>query len=100
MFLRPRKDHKFRFYWNIYHHGIGYAILILGILNVFKGLHILGPEEKWKSAYIVVISVLGAIALLLEAITWVVVLRRKSSKSTKPYDGYNNGEDRQRPLAS
>ncbi|GFY99423.1 auxin-responsive family protein [Actinidia rufa] len=75
LFLRPQKDHKFRFYWNIYHHGIGYAILILGILNVFKGLHILGPEEKWKSAYIVVISVLGGIALLLEGITWVVVLR-------------------------
>ncbi|KAL6953274.1 hypothetical protein U1Q18_043371 [Sarracenia purpurea var. burkii] len=24
--LRPKNDHKLRFYWNIYHHGIGYAI--------------------------------------------------------------------------
>ncbi|KAF5446463.1 hypothetical protein F2P56_032091 [Juglans regia] len=95
LFLRPKKDHKYRLYWNIYHHGIGYAILILGILNIFKGYDILQPAKKWKSAYIVVIIVLGAIALLLEAITWIVVLRRKSSKSTKPYDGFNNGQGRQ-----
>ncbi|XP_052184148.1 cytochrome b561 and DOMON domain-containing protein At3g25290-like [Diospyros lotus] len=100
LFLRPKKDHKFRFYWNIYHHSIGYAIIVLGIINVFKGLDILLPEEKWKSAYIIVISVLGGIALVLEAITWVIVLRRKSSKSTKPYDGYNNGQGRQQPLTS
>ncbi|KAK7820194.1 cytochrome b561 and domon domain-containing protein [Quercus suber] len=95
LFLRPKKDHKYRFYWNIYHHGIGYTIIILGIVNLFKGYDILQPAKKWKSAYIIVLIVLGAISLLLEAITWIVVLRRKSSKSTKPHDGYNNGEDRQ-----
>lgn len=100
LFIRPKKEHKYRFYWNIYHHGLGYTILVLGILNVFKGLDILLPEKKWKSAYIIAIGVLGAVALLLEAITWVVVLRRKSSKSTKPYDGFNNGQGRQQPLAT
>lgn len=74
---------------------MGYAILVLGIVNIFKGYDILLPAKKWKSAYIIFIIVLGAIALLLEAITWIVVLRRKSSKSTKPYDGFNNGEGRQ-----
>ncbi|XP_011024578.1 PREDICTED: cytochrome b561 and DOMON domain-containing protein At3g25290 [Populus euphratica] len=88
LFLRPKKDHKYRFYWNIYHHGVGYAILILGILNVFKGLDILQPGDKWRTTYIIVIAVLGGIAALLELITWIVVLRRKSSKSTKPYEGY------------
>ncbi|KAL0436211.1 UNVERIFIED_CONTAM: cytochrome and DOMON domain-containing protein [Sesamum radiatum] len=67
LLLRPNKDHKYRFYWNIYHHGVGYAILTLGIINVFK--------------------VLGGIAALLEAITWTIVLRRKrktkNDKSTK-----------------
>ncbi|XWS76016.1 hypothetical protein CRYUN_Cryun01aG0141500 [Craigia yunnanensis] len=94
LFLRPKKEHKYRFYWNIYHHSFGYAILVLGIINVFKGFSILRPEHKWKSAYIIVIIALGGISLLLEAITWVVVLKRKSGKSTKPYDGYNNGQDR------
>ncbi|GAB4841484.1 hypothetical protein Ancab_022200 [Ancistrocladus abbreviatus] len=85
LFLRPKKDHKFRFYWNIYHHSIGYAIVILGITNVFKGLNILDPAKKWKSAYIIILIVLGCISVLLEAITWTVVLRRKSNKSTKPF---------------
>ncbi|XP_030454746.1 cytochrome b561 and DOMON domain-containing protein At3g25290-like [Syzygium oleosum] len=99
LFLRPKKDHKYRFYWNIYHHGLGYTILVLGILNVFKGLDILQPENKWKSAYIIFISVLGGVAVLLELITWIIVLKRKSGKPTKPYDGYNNGQGRQQPLA-
>ncbi|EXB84502.1 Auxin-induced in root cultures protein 12 [Morus notabilis] len=100
LFLRPKKEHKYRFYWNIYHHGLGYAIIVLGVLNVFKGLNILKPAEKWKSAYIIAIGALGGIALILEAVTWVVVLRRKkSNKSTKPCDGFNNGQATQRPLA-
>ncbi|XP_009358991.2 cytochrome b561 and DOMON domain-containing protein At3g25290 [Pyrus x bretschneideri] len=92
LFLRPKKEHKFRFYWNIYHHALGYTILVLGIINVFKGLDILNPAKHWRSTYIIVIIALGALALLLEAITWIVVLKRKSSKSTKPYDGLNNGQ--------
>ena len=97
--MRPKKDHKYRFYWNIYHHGVGYAILVLGIFNVFKGLNILNPEKQWKSAYLITIAALGGISLLLEAITWVVVLRKKSNKSTKPYDGFNNGQGTQIPLS-
>ncbi|WCJ37224.1 Cytochrome b561 and DOMON domain-containing protein At3g25290 [Euphorbia peplus] len=96
LFLRPRKDHKFRFYWNIYHHAVGYGIVGLGIANVFKGLDILHPDEKWKSAYIIAISILGGVAVLLEIITWIVVLK-KSKKATKPYDGYN-GQGREQPF--
>ncbi|KAG7543251.1 Cytochrome b561/ferric reductase transmembrane [Arabidopsis thaliana x Arabidopsis arenosa] len=84
MLLRPRKDHKFRYVWNIYHHGVGYSILILGIINVFKGLSILNPKHTYKTAYIAVIGTLGGITLLLEVVTWVIVLKRKSAKSTKP----------------
>ncbi|XP_016461475.2 cytochrome b561 and DOMON domain-containing protein At3g25290-like [Nicotiana tabacum] len=87
LLLRPKKDNKYRFYWNIYHHGVGYTMLVLSLINVFKGLDILDPATKWRSAYIGILVVLGAIALLLEVITWIVVLRRKSNKSTKPYDG-------------
>ncbi|MED6152570.1 hypothetical protein PIB30_093282 [Stylosanthes scabra] len=96
LFIRPKKEHKYRYFWNIYHHSFGYTIIILGIINIFRGFQILNPLTKWKSTYIVVIAVLGAVALLLEAITWIVVWKRKSS--TKPYDGYNNGQSRQQPL--
>ncbi|GMH25823.1 hypothetical protein Nepgr_027666 [Nepenthes gracilis] len=85
LLIRPKKDHKFRVYWNVYHHGIGYAIVILGIINIFKGLSILDPAKKWKRAYIIALIVMGGLSALLEAITWVVVLRRRSGKSTKPY---------------
>ncbi|KAL3850449.1 hypothetical protein ACJIZ3_012331 [Penstemon smallii] len=100
LLLRPKKDHKYRFYWNIYHHSLGYSIIILGIINVFKGFQILNPAPKWRNAYIIVIAILGGIAVLLEAITWIIVLKKKkSSKSTKPYGGgLNNGHGRQEPL--
>ncbi|KAK8532416.1 hypothetical protein V6N12_053859 [Hibiscus sabdariffa] len=87
LFLRPNKEHKYRFYWNIYHHSFGYAIVVLGIVNVFKGFNILRPDYKWKSAYTNTIISLGAISLLLEAVTWVVVLKRRSEISKKPHDG-------------
>ncbi|KAI4329903.1 hypothetical protein MLD38_028236 [Melastoma candidum] len=96
LLLRPKKDHKYRFYWNIYHHSLGYAIVALGIVNVFKGINILQPDNKWKHGYIIAIAVLGGIAVLLELVTWAVVLRRKSGKATtKPYGHHNNGQARQ-----
>ncbi|KAK7339078.1 hypothetical protein VNO77_19721 [Canavalia gladiata] len=93
LFIRPKKDHKYRYIWNIYHHSIGYTTIILGIINIFRGFDILHPDKKWKSAYIVVIIALGAVALLLEAVTWIVVLKKKSNKSTKSYEGHNNGQN-------
>eukprot|EP00262_Sarcandra_glabra_P006701 TRINITY_DN19193_c0_g1_i1.p1 TRINITY_DN19193_c0_g1~~TRINITY_DN19193_c0_g1_i1.p1 ORF type:complete len:398 (+),score=43.14 TRINITY_DN19193_c0_g1_i1:322-1515(+) len=102
MFLRPKKDHKYRTYWNIYHYSVGYSVIIMGIINVFKGLEMLNPAKKWKTAYIILLAILGAISLLLEVITWSVVLRRKSSNSTKLYDGSNtpNGNNRSRQQLS
>ncbi|ONK72548.1 uncharacterized protein A4U43_C04F20570 [Asparagus officinalis] len=102
LLLRPNKDHKYRFYWNIYHHAVGYTVITLGVVNVFKGLQILSPENKWKETYIIVISILGGIAVLLEISTWVIVLRRKSDKSSKLHDGSNgiNGRGVQQPLSA
>ncbi|XP_078175852.1 cytochrome b561 and DOMON domain-containing protein At4g12980-like [Carex rostrata] len=94
LFLRPNKDHKFRFYWNIYHHMVGYSVIILGAINIFRGLTILQSEDKWRTAYIAVICVLVGIAIILEAITWMVVLkRRRGSKKT-----YSNGHNVQQPF--
>ncbi|MCL7040820.1 hypothetical protein MKW94_016013 [Papaver nudicaule] len=87
LLLRPRKDHKLRFYWNIYHHGLGYGVLVLGIINVFKGLNLLQPLKVWKTSYIIFLCVLAGIVLVLEVLTWVVVLKRKSDKNHK--GGYN-----------
>lgn len=91
--MRPKKDHKYRLYWNIYHHSVGYTIIILGIVNIFKGMSILNVEQKWKTGYIIAIAILGAIAVVLEVITWGIVLKRRKEDS-KTYNGTSNGNGR------
>ncbi|XP_074586205.1 cytochrome b561 and DOMON domain-containing protein At4g12980-like [Curcuma longa] len=86
LFLRPNQDHKYRFYWNIYHHLVGYTVISLGIANVFEGLKVLSIDHKWTVAYIIAICILAAIALFLEIVTWIIALKRKSDDS-KPYNG-------------
>ncbi|KAL3521845.1 hypothetical protein ACH5RR_014679 [Cinchona calisaya] len=79
LLLRPKKDHKYRIYWTVYHRSFGYAILVLSIINIFKGLDILNPEKIWKIAYVGILVALAALAVILEVITWFVVVRRKKS---------------------
>ncbi|KAM3189817.1 hypothetical protein ACQJBY_068211 [Aegilops geniculata] len=93
LFLRPKKDHKLRVYWNVYHHSVGYTIIILGIVNIFKGMSILDVAQKWKTGYIIAIAILGGVAVALEVITWAIVLKRRKTED-KAYNGgasNNNG---------
>ncbi|MCD7455876.1 hypothetical protein HAX54_029978 [Datura stramonium] len=106
MLLRPKRDHKHRIYWNIYHRSVGYSIVVLGIINIFKGLNILKPEKKWETAYIATLVGLGIIAVFLEVITWCVVIKRNKSVSStveknpqgqglyETSNGYGNGTTR------
>ena len=99
LLLRPNKDHKIRIYWNIYHYAVGYSTIIISIINVFKGFDALETSvgdryNDWKHAYIGIIAALGGIAVLLEAYTWIVVLKRRNSEN-KTAHGVNgtNGYD-------
>ncbi|KAL0300880.1 UNVERIFIED_CONTAM: cytochrome and DOMON domain-containing protein [Sesamum radiatum] len=90
LLLRPKKDHKHRFYWNIYHHLIGYSVIVLSIINIFKGLDILNPGEKWKRAYVEILIGVALVAATLEVYTWyVVVKRKKTSSPQKTQNGIN-----------
>ncbi|KAL3519313.1 hypothetical protein ACH5RR_017462 [Cinchona calisaya] len=91
LLMRPKKDHKWRTYWNFYHYSFGYGILILGIINIFKGLDILSPEKKWKHAYIGILVSLACLAVILEVITWCIVLRRKKSANANKLSHGLNG---------
>ncbi|KAL7218779.1 hypothetical protein ACSBR2_011947 [Camellia fascicularis] len=94
LLLRPKKDHKYRLYWNIYHWGVGYAVIVLSIMNIFEGFDILNPGKSWKRAYIGIIIALGSIACILEAFTWFVVLSRKKKNGSDPkYPHVGNGEN-------
>ncbi|KAG6504148.1 hypothetical protein ZIOFF_036479 [Zingiber officinale] len=88
LFLRPNKDHKHRLFWNIYHYAIGYGVIVMSIVNIFEGFDILDPEKKWKNAYIAIIATLGAVALALEAVTWPIVIIRRSSDDKAPHAGH------------
>jgi len=70
LWLKPNKIDKYRKYWSIYHHTIGYAVVALAVVNIFKGLAILRPPVSWKWAYIGILSGLSCVALLLEIATW------------------------------
>uniref|UniRef100_A0A0C9QQ22 Cytochrome b561 and DOMON domain-containing protein n=1 Tax=Wollemia nobilis TaxID=56998 RepID=A0A0C9QQ22_9CONI len=83
LLLRPTRDHKLRVYWNVYHHSVGYTVIVLSIVNIFKGFDILDPEKKWKHAYIAVIASLGGIALVLEVVTWIIFFQRRSKNQSK-----------------
>lgn len=82
--LRPKPESKLRNSWNVYHHSIGYAIIILIIINIFEGLDLLRPGVKWTNTYIVFLIVLGVISLVLEVIIWSMWLRQRSKSNADP----------------
>uniref|UniRef100_A0A7N0VHK9 Cytochrome b561 and DOMON domain-containing protein n=1 Tax=Kalanchoe fedtschenkoi TaxID=63787 RepID=A0A7N0VHK9_KALFE len=96
LLLRPNKEHKYRFFWNIYHHSVGYLVILLSTINIFQGLNILGVL-KWKKAYTGVLIALVVVALFLEAFTWYIVVKNKkkamitTAKMQQEMNGVNNG---------
>uniref|UniRef100_A0A2C9UVC4 Cytochrome b561 domain-containing protein n=1 Tax=Manihot esculenta TaxID=3983 RepID=A0A2C9UVC4_MANES len=91
LLLRPKPDHKYRLYWNVYHHSIGYVTIVLSIVNIYEGFDILDPEKKWKKIYTGIIIFLGTITALLEVITWIIVLRKKKTISSDKHINGTNG---------
>lgn len=85
-FFRP-KELKYRKYWNIIHICIGYGTIILGISNVFIGINILKPGKKWKEAYISILALLGAVAVLLEIGTACYSYFSRKTKNLETTDG-------------
>ncbi|OVA08781.1 Cytochrome b561 [Macleaya cordata] len=70
LWLRPNVKDEYRKYWSIYHHFLGYGLIPVIIMNIFHGIDILRPAEKWKWAYVAILGVFGSSILVLEAFTW------------------------------
>ncbi|KAF7815909.1 cytochrome b561 and DOMON domain-containing protein [Senna tora] len=77
VFLRPNKDHNNRIFWNIFHYMVGYGIIGLSIFNMFKGFSIHNSFKMWRNVYFGLMVCLGCIIVILEAVTWVLVCKRK-----------------------
>lgn len=100
LFLRPKPDHKYRYLWNALHHTAGYAVIVLGVFNVFTGINILAPPMAWKVAFITVVCALAAAAAGLEAASWCVKSResRKTGKGGASSAGNGNGNSTRESL--
>ncbi|CAL5190635.1 unnamed protein product [Lathyrus oleraceus] len=75
--LKPKATDDYRKYWNMYHHFLGYGLLAIIFINIFKGIHILNGGYKWKWSYIGILICLGAIAFGLEIFTWIKFIMGK-----------------------
>ncbi|KAF9669594.1 hypothetical protein SADUNF_Sadunf14G0123700 [Salix dunnii] len=90
LLMRPKPDHKYRRYWNIYHHTIGYTTVVLSIGNIFEGFDVLESENNWKTAYIGVLVFLGVVTAVMEALTWFIVIKRKKTASSTKHANEEN----------
>ncbi|KAL5548456.1 hypothetical protein UlMin_003687 [Ulmus minor] len=92
-FLRPKKDSKYRIYWNLFHYLFGYGTIALGITNVYKGLEILKPGKIWIDAYTGVIVCLGCIAVVLEVWTSYDAWKRRRVSSDLKEEVQSSGDN-------
>ncbi|XP_047333840.1 cytochrome b561 and DOMON domain-containing protein At5g47530-like [Impatiens glandulifera] len=65
------KKHK-EWYWTWYHWGNGYAVIVLTIINVFKGFDLLNVDKGWKGAYIVLVIIYGVNVVFLQLRSWCI----------------------------
>lgn len=79
--LRPHKDNKWRKYWNVYHHLIGYTTILLIVVNVITGIDILDPGNRYRIAYFAYIAFLVAVSAVLEVWMWIRWFQKRKRKS-------------------
>ncbi|KAK8970208.1 hypothetical protein KSP40_PGU006309 [Platanthera guangdongensis] len=83
LWLKPTRHDKYRKYWSIYHHFVGYSLLALTIVNIFKGFKILQPPPKWRAVYVGILISIGCATLVLEGITWYKFWQEQKEEKEK-----------------
>lgn len=81
--LKPKLTDDYRKYWNMYHHFLGYGLLAIIFINIFKGIRILEGGDAWKWGYVADLAFLGAIAFGLEVYTWIHFFGLKQEQKQK-----------------
>ncbi|KAJ8748608.1 hypothetical protein K2173_007598 [Erythroxylum novogranatense] len=94
LLFRPRTTNKYRKYWKSYHHFVGYACVVLGVVNVFQGFEVMGEGKSYaKLAYCLSISTLVGGCIALEVNSWVIFCR-KSKEEKLRREGLIGGSDK------
>ncbi|KAG9443582.1 hypothetical protein H6P81_014922 [Aristolochia fimbriata] len=84
LMFRPRTTHKFRKYWKSYHHFVGYACVVLGVVNVFQGFEVMGLGVSYsKLAYCLALATLVGICISLEVNSWVIFCRKAKEEKMR-----------------
>ncbi|XP_022872534.1 cytochrome b561 and DOMON domain-containing protein At2g04850 [Olea europaea var. sylvestris] len=77
LLFRPKTTNKFRKYWKSYHHFVGYACVVLGVVNCFQGFQVMGESRSYAMlAYCLCLSTLIGICIALEVNSWVIFCRK------------------------
>ncbi|XP_010270155.1 PREDICTED: cytochrome b561 and DOMON domain-containing protein At2g04850 [Nelumbo nucifera] len=84
LLFRPKATHKFRKYWKSYHHFVGYACVVLGVVNVFQGFEVMGSSRSYaKLVYCLALSTLIGVCVALEVNGWVVFCRKAKEEKMR-----------------
>ncbi|KAJ4835694.1 hypothetical protein Tsubulata_032547 [Turnera subulata] len=79
--LKPEETDEYRKHWNLYHHCLGYSLLVVISLNMFHGINILKPHQAvWRWAYVGILALLGVIVIAFEICTWAKFMRKPKPK--------------------
>ncbi|KAB2086224.1 hypothetical protein ES319_A04G014500v1 [Gossypium barbadense] len=81
--FKPTQEDEYRKHWNVYHHFLGYALLVMIPVNIYKGIKLLKPNNiTWKWTYNGILVLLGVVVLALEIVTWAIFLYKKCCRKT------------------
>lgn len=84
LLLRPKTTNKFRKYWKSYHHFVGYGCVVIGVVNVFQGLEVMGEGRSYgKLGYCLSLSSLAGVCIALEVNSWVVFCRKAKEEKLR-----------------
>lgn len=84
LLFRPKTTNKFRKYWKSYHHFVGYACVVLGVVNVFEGMEVMGEGRSYgKLGYCLCLSTLIGVCIALEVNSWVVFCRKAKEEKLR-----------------
>ncbi|MCE5166202.1 hypothetical protein HAX54_015728 [Datura stramonium] len=69
--FKPRDRDEFRMYRNMFHHVVGYSLLVVSCINILKGINIMHLDYSyWLPAYLGILACLTFIFLLFEILSW------------------------------
>ncbi|XP_062103550.1 cytochrome b561 and DOMON domain-containing protein At2g04850 [Humulus lupulus] len=94
LLFRPKTTNKFRKYWKSYHHFVGYACVVLGVINVFQGFEVMGQGRSYaKLGYCLCLATLIGACISLEVNSWVVFCRKAKEEKMRR-EGLIGGSDK------